>query len=94
MFSIDDSQAGVIRFSGKFHAAHTDKAREALSGVEGPLVLDFQDLEYISSSGLGVLLGAQHRLDKTGNKLKIINANRHVRELFRVSRMDLILEVE
>ena len=94
MFVIDDSQAGVIRFSGKFHAAHTDKARDVLNKVDAPLVLDFADLQYISSSGLGVLLGVQHRLGATGDKLKIINSSHHVRELFRVSRMDLILDVE
>lgn len=94
MFAVDDLGNGVIRFTGKLHAAHTDRVRDVLNGVEGPLTLDFQELQYISSSGLGVLLGVQSRLDESGDKLRIINPSPHVRELLRISRIDLILEVE
>jgi anti-anti-sigma factor len=57
-------------------------------------VLDFAQLEYISSAGLGVLLIAQKRAMKEGGSLTIVNVNNHIFDIFRFSGFDKIFKIE
>ena len=65
-----------------------------LREVTGSLVIDFAELDYISSAGLGVLLGAQKRLGESGSSLKLVSMNKHIREIFRIAGFDRIFEIE
>ena len=57
------------------------------------LVFDFANLEYISSAGLRVLLGAYK--DAAGKyAIRIVNANEIVREVFEVTGFDSILGLD
>jgi len=94
MFEIWQDQSGVIHLKGMFVAGKSKKAEELLDGISESTVLNFQDLRYISSSGLGILIKVQRRLDATGDKIKIINSSDHIRELFTVTRFDLIFDIE
>ena len=57
------------------------------------LVLDMKGLEYISSAGLRVLLGAQKRLQKTGS-MKLTNVCDEVMEIFEMTGFCDILTIE
>lgn len=59
----------------------------------GNLVLDFGELEYISSAGLRVLLMAQKSMGRQG-RLVIRNVNETIREVFDVTGFSGILTVE
>ena len=63
-----------------------------LSGVEN-LVFDLKDLIYTSSAGLRVLLNAQKIMDDQGDMV-IRNANEDVRDIFKETGFDKILEIE
>jgi len=56
--------------------------------------VDFKDLSYISSAGLGILMAAQKRLKENGQKLKLRNVAGHIRDVFRIARFDLIFDIE
>lgn len=58
------------------------------------LIFDFQELSYVSSAGLRVLLSAQKRMITAGGTLIIRNANELVREVFEVTGFDEILMIE
>lgn len=53
------------------------------------LVLDLGEVEFIDSSGLGVVVSVLKRLGPSGN-LAIANANGAVRRLFSLTRMDRV----
>lgn len=57
------------------------------------LVLDFEGLEYISSAGLRVLLGAQKKIQKSGT-MKIVNVCTDVMEIFEMTGFADILVIE
>ena len=57
------------------------------------LVLDFKSLEYISSAGLRVLLGAQKTMQKIGS-MKVINVCEDVMEVFEMTGFADILTIE
>lgn len=64
----------------------------ALDGVE-ELIMDFSDLEYISSAGLRVLLAANKAIHGKG-KMKVVSPNEIVKEVFEVTGFDNILTIE
>ena len=57
------------------------------------LVLNFKGLEYISSAGLRVLLGAQKKMQKVGT-MKLINVCEEVMEVFEMTGFADILVFE
>ena len=63
-----------------------------LDGVE-ELVFDFAGLEYIASSGLRVLLGAQKEMSAKGGRMLVANPNEMVRGVFEVTGLDGIFEI-
>lgn len=63
-----------------------------ISGVE-KLILDFENLEYISSAGLRVILTAQKIMNKQG-EMVIRNVNEVISEVFEITGFIDILTVE
>ncbi|MBQ2377340.1 MAG: STAS domain-containing protein, partial [Clostridia bacterium] len=54
---------------------------------------DFKSLEYISSAGLRVLLGAQKKMQKVGT-MKLVNVCEEVMEVFEMTGFSDILTIE
>lgn len=63
-----------------------------VSGVE-KLILNFENLEYISSAGLRVILSAQKMMNKQGEMI-IRNVNEVISEVFEITGFMDILTVE
>ncbi len=68
------------------------KIKEAIDGTEN-LTLNFQNLEYISSAGLRVLLSAQKIMNKQG-KMVVKNVNETINEVFDITGFASILTIE
>ncbi len=83
-----------LQLIGRLDASQIEVARTAMNRLSASCVVDFGELEYISSAGLGMLLGVQKRMVETGNTLKLINMNRHIREIFRMAGFDRIFDIE
>lgn len=64
----------------------------SLADVES-LLMDFAELEYISSAGLRVLLSAQKVMNKQG-KMVIRHVNETIMEVFEVTGFSDILTIE
>lgn len=58
------------------------------------IIIDFQDVEYISSSGLRMLLSCQKRVTKNGQEMRIIHVNEGVNDVFEVTGFSDILTIE
>ena len=65
---------------------------EDIAGTKN-LVLDVKELEYISSAGLRVLLGAQKKMQKIGS-MKVTNVCEEVMEVFEMTGFADILVIE
>lgn len=94
MFAISREPDGTIKLSGKMHDAHSAEAMQILDAVTSSCTVDFSELIYISSSGLGLLLQSQKRLEASGHGLTLVGMSDHVRELFAVTRFDLIFDIK
>ena len=65
---------------------------EDISGTTN-LILDVKGMEYISSAGLRVLLGAQKKMQKIGS-MKVINVCDSVMDVFEMTGFADILVIE
>jgi anti-anti-sigma factor len=93
MFEIRLGDGGEVVMSGRLDAAQCDKALQFLDAVAAPRVVDLAALEYISSAGLGVLLKTQKRAMAGGQGLRLVNANKHIRDIFKYAGFDRIFEI-
>ncbi|HSG99510.1 MAG TPA: STAS domain-containing protein [candidate division Zixibacteria bacterium] len=93
MFTIEKAPDGAIKLAGRFDAAQVSKAAEILDSVTASATVDFSGLDYISSGGLGSLVGTQQRLMESGHKLTLANLNGHIRDIFRISGLDQMFEI-
>ena len=94
MFEIGYGDQGLIVFSGRLDAAQCAKAQAFLDAAADPCEFDFARLEYVSSAGLGVLLKAHKRLMGSGGRLRLVNVNNHICDIFRYSGFDQLFEVQ
>jgi anti-anti-sigma factor len=58
------------------------------------LIIDFSNLEYISSAGLRVLIATQKKLKPENIPMTIKNVNDTISEIFRMSGFDKVLKIE
>jgi anti-anti-sigma factor len=57
----------------------------AFSGEPGLVILDLRQLEFMDSTGLGVLIRAHNRAQTQGHRLGIVGGSRQVRRLLHLT---------
>ncbi len=83
-------------FEGRLDTNTTPQAEKELTDSldnVNELVLDFKNLDYISSAGLRLLLMLQKKMNNQGS-MTIINANDMVKEIFEVTGFADVLTVK
>jgi anti-sigma B factor antagonist len=74
--------------------ATRDKLMALADGLgASELRLDFAQITYLGSSGLGVLVTLHRRTKQAGGHLVLINLAPYLVELFKLTRLDTILDV-
>ena len=90
-----DGNALIIALEGRLDTMTAPELEAALKtapdGVT-ELTFDFEKLEYISSAGLRVLLGAQKTMNAQGT-MKVTHINEIVAEIFEVTGFADILTI-
>lgn len=93
--TIEDKRL-VIALAGRLDTSTAPQLetelKDCLDGVEA-LTLDFENLDYISSAGLRVLLSAHKKMRKQGT-MKLVHVSEVVNEIFEVTGFSEILTVE
>ena len=86
----------VVEIVGRLDTTTAPSLEKTLNEDMGDtknLILDLKGLEYISSAGLRVLLGAQKKMQKIGT-MKVINVCDSVMEVFEITGFADILTIE
>ena len=71
-----------------------DEAKNIEFDEVDTVTLNLKDLEYISSSGLRVILALYKNLKSKGGNLKIVNVSNTIMELFSMTGMADYLDIE
>ncbi|MBF0432167.1 MAG: HEAT repeat domain-containing protein [Fibrobacteria bacterium] len=61
--------------------------------TESKFVMDFKEMEYIDSSGIGLLINLQKLLSPKKGFLYIYNCKYNIMELFQISKIDSFLQI-
>lgn len=90
-------QALVVDLSGKLDTQTSGAAMEQLqqhldSGEEN-LLVNLSGLEFVSSSGLRVILRAAKQVKANGGKMKVCGARGVVKEVLEISGFDSLLDL-
>ncbi len=91
-----NGQEMTVTVAGRLDTTTAPELEGALKenlGDTASLVLDFAELDYISSAGLRVILGAQKIMNKQG-KMVVRNVNAAITEVFEVTGFSDILTIE
>ena len=91
-----NAEETIIEIVGRLDtitAPALDKTINEDIGDTKNLILDVKGMEYISSAGLRVLLGAQKKMQKIGS-MKVMNVCEDVMEVFEMTGFADILVIE
>ncbi len=96
--SISKSGSGAhVGLAGSMYVENAAELREKLIGLleDGvtSITLDFSALDYIDSSGLGVLISIHKRTLQKGGRMTIHGLRGMVEELFKLTRLDLVFNI-
>ena len=69
------------------------KINAELDGVQH-LVIDFTEVDYISSSGLRILLAALHTMEERNGDVRLIHVNEYIRDVLNLVGFLEIMPVE
>ena len=58
------------------------------------LIIDFREVEYISSSMVGVLVGTRQSVSRAGGKLVLCGLNARLHELLKITRLEKMFVVK
>jgi anti-sigma B factor antagonist len=86
-----------VTLLGELDISNASRLEDDLRRVEADnpelLVIDLSRLEFMDSSGLRVMIGADARARETGRRLVLIRGNDMVQRVMRVTRLDERLEI-
>lgn len=92
-----DGSIVIVKPRGRLDSSAAKSAEEqltaALGGGEPHLAIDMSGLDYISSAGLRVMLLVAKKVQQLNGKLALFGLLPNVREVFRVSGFDMILQI-
>jgi anti-sigma B factor antagonist len=69
------------------------KIFDAISDGSKNMIVDFKDLDYISSAGLRVILKATKALNREEGKIMLCSMQDYVREVFEIAGFDSFLPI-
>lgn len=88
------NQNVIITLKGRLAPQLDDEAKSIDFDEVETVTLNLKDLEYISSSGLRVILALYKNLKSKGGNLKIVNVSNTIMELFSMTGMADYLDIK
>jgi anti-anti-sigma factor len=61
---------------------------DAVTEADGPVILDLCELDFVDSTGLGVLMNTLRRLTRQRRELRLVCPPGNVRRMFEVTGLD------
>ena len=86
----EGASTAVIDLVGEVTAASEAALMDAYAraGSSRVLILNFASLEYMNSSGIGLLVTLLVRARRTGQRLHACGLSEHYRQIFELTRLD------
>ena len=89
--------ATVVDISGEVSAeaenALMDAYTQASSAGGNAIILNFASLEYMNSSGIGLLVTVLIRANRQGQRLMAVGLNEHYQRIFELTRLNEAIHI-
>ena len=87
----------ILTVTGEIDMATAPRFRQRLLAVISAgaqdVVIDLSGVDFIDSTGLGVLMGAAKRVRGTGGDIRLVMTGSRLSELVELTRLDRVLDV-
>lgn len=94
----EDSDNWVVELAGELDVSCADDLKKELdSNIEkkfSDVKVDMSKLQYIDSTGIGVIVGAMKKLKGGQKNITILEAKDNVRKIFKITGLDQIIRME
>ncbi|GIK41007.1 MAG: hypothetical protein BroJett011_48400 [Chloroflexota bacterium] len=90
-----NDQLSAIDIQGEVTAAAEDMLMEAYNqiGATRTIILNFSGLEYMNSSGIGLLVTLLIRANRQGQHLVAVNMSEHYRHIFDLTGLNQAITI-
>jgi anti-sigma B factor antagonist len=92
-----DDQVHVVTVRGEIHVStapqFSERLNEAIAAGRTCVVIDMDEVAFIDSTGLSVLLNALRRVTRRKGSLVLVVSNPTVLRLFEITRLDSTFEI-
>ncbi|WMJ76507.1 MULTISPECIES: STAS domain-containing protein [unclassified Sedimentibacter] len=96
---IESGQVLKIKLKGELDHHTADESRAVIDekineGKFNKIVIDFKNLDFIDSSGIGFVIGRYKVIRKNNGVIEIINAGKKVRKILDMSGIGKIIDIQ
>src|SRR5580704_11457738 len=89
----------VVEMSGRLHLGNSlsyaeNSINRLIDGGARKLVIDLARLDYIDSSGLGMLIYCSGRMELNGGRMRVAGAGGAVARVFEIAHADRVLHFD
>lgn len=92
-----DSSVKVVRPTGILDSSQAGDFRQQIGDLvhdgAGAVIVDFQDVTFMDSSGLGALVLALKTVRSAGAEMYVCSMNEQVKMLFELTSMDRVFKI-
>lgn len=85
-------QGEIDHHSAKHMRAEIDSAVDF--NMPSLLVLDFEEVTFMDSSGIGLVMGRYKTLQKSGARLSLLNLSGNIYKIMKLAGIDRLAELE
>jgi anti-sigma B factor antagonist len=93
---MDIKKITVIRLKGRMDALSAQAFEQQLRPLEGPdliVVVDMEELEYVSSAGLRSILAVTKKIQAGNGQIRFCNVKGLVDEIFRCANLASVIPI-
>ena len=89
--TVQSGTAAILRIHGEITGGSDPELMAAYANASAAtrsIVLDFGDMEYMNSGGIGLLVTLLVRVQRQGQRLLAVGLNEHYRQIMTLTRLD------
>ena len=87
----------VVAVAGEVDVATAPRLRKEAIAIVGEghhrMVLDLEAVDFLDSTGLGVLIGVLRRVNAGGGELRVVCSTPRILDLFRLTGLDRVFDL-
>jgi len=95
MFKVEYNQdIQTVFLRGNFDTSKAEEVSEIFDKVEKSVTVDMSELQFICSSGIGVMVTVYRKLKEKGEDVCLVNLNEHISKVFKLSLLDKVFTIK